>query len=232
MGASDPSPGSIGPLRQSVFELLRESIIQGDFRPGEHLIETDLAAQYGVSRGPIREALHMLSQDGWVDLRPRHGAFVHTADLAEIGDLFSARRLIEGETAYLAAARALESGPDALENLHGTLSVSRAQIENGTIDPQVVSGVNSRFHNYIAALSGNRIFVDSLARMSRLSRWYYASLVSGRAVDALHEHSMIADAIISGDGETARELMHQHIDSAFSAFTRHTNRAQEAYLAG
>jgi len=232
MSSTVSLPGSIGPLRHSVFEQLRESIIRGDFHPGEHLIEIELAEQYGVSRGPIREALHMLAQDGWVDLRPRHGAFVHTADLSEIEDLFAARRLIEGETAYLAAVRAPETGPDALDQLHGTLAMSREQIENGTYDPQVISGVNYRFHNYIAALSGNRILVDSLSRMSRLSRWYYVSLVSARAVDALDEHSMIADAIVAGDGEAAREMMRRHIDSALSAFTRQTERVMESNHAG
>jgi DNA-binding GntR family transcriptional regulator len=64
--------------------------------------------------------------------------------------------------------------------------------------------------------------------MSRLSRWYYVSLVSARAVDALDEHVMIADAIIAGDGDAARELMHRHIDAALSAFARQTERRMES----
>jgi DNA-binding GntR family transcriptional regulator len=217
MSGIGPAPGDIGPLRQSVFVHLREAIIRGDFRPGEHLIEANLAEQFGVSRGPIREALYMLSYDGWVHLRPRLGAFVHSATMAEIEELFAARRLIEGETAYLAATSAPQGLPDAREHLHDILAVSRAEIEKGVPDPQVISEVNARFHNHVAVLSGNRIFADLLARMSRLSRWHYVSMVSARAVDALHEHSMIADAIIAGDGESARELVTSHIEAAFSA---------------
>ena len=65
------------PLRQSVYEALVELVVEGRLRPGQHLVETELARQLGVSRQPVREALHRLEAEGWVDLRPNQGAFVH-----------------------------------------------------------------------------------------------------------------------------------------------------------
>ena len=67
------------PLRQSVYEALVELVVGGRLGPGEHLVETELARQLGVSRQPVREALHRLEAEGWVDLRPNQGAFVSTS---------------------------------------------------------------------------------------------------------------------------------------------------------
>ena len=65
------------PLRQSVYDALIDLIVGGELPPGQHMVETDLARQLGVSRQPIREALHRMEAEGWVDLRPSQGAFVH-----------------------------------------------------------------------------------------------------------------------------------------------------------
>ena len=72
------------PLRQSVYEALVELVIAGRLTPGQHLVETELARQLGVSRQPVREALHRLEAEGWVDLRPNQGAFVHVPTDKEV----------------------------------------------------------------------------------------------------------------------------------------------------
>src|SRR5215472_4492432 len=97
------------PLRQSVYEALVELVIAGRLTPGQHLVETDLARQLGVSRQPVREALHRLEAEGWVDLRPSQGAFVHVPTDSEVNELLDVRALLEAETARLAAA---SRGPD------------------------------------------------------------------------------------------------------------------------
>ena len=75
------------PLRQSVYDALIDLIVSGDLPPGQHMVETDLARQLGVSRQPIREALHRMEAEGWVDLRPSQGAFVHVPTDSEVDEL-------------------------------------------------------------------------------------------------------------------------------------------------
>ena len=77
------------PLRQSVYETLVDLIVNADLRPGQHLVETDLARQLGVSRQPVREALHRLQAEGWVELRPAQGAFVHVPTDQEVDELIA-----------------------------------------------------------------------------------------------------------------------------------------------
>src|ERR1700685_1964467 len=94
------------PLRQSVYDALVSLIASGELVPGQHLVETELPGQLGVSRQPIREALHRMEAEGWVDLRPSQGAFVHVPTDAEVTERFGVRALLEAETARLAARAA------------------------------------------------------------------------------------------------------------------------------
>src|ERR1700674_39619 len=94
------------PLRQSVYDTLLNLIASAGLEPAEHLVETDLAGQLGVSRQPIREALHRMEAEGWIDLRPSQGAFVHVPTDQEVDELLDVRTLLEAETARLAAGAA------------------------------------------------------------------------------------------------------------------------------
>jgi len=106
------------PLRQSVYDALIDLIVGGELPPGQHMVETDLARQLGVSRQPIREALHRMEAEGWVDLRPSQGAFVHVPTDSEVDELLDVRALLEAETARLAAAsQASGTGPGRLARL-------------------------------------------------------------------------------------------------------------------
>ena len=102
------------PLREAVYDALVEMIITAELQPGQHLVENDLAAQLGVSRQPVREALQRMQTEGWVDLRPALGAFVHIPTEDEADQLLAARTLLETESARLAAEHAT---PEQLEHL-------------------------------------------------------------------------------------------------------------------
>src|SRR6202012_3877871 len=97
------------PLRQAVFDTLAEMIASGSLKPGQHLVESDLAEELGVSRQPIREALQRLQADGWVELRPAYGAFVHTPTAEEVEQLLGVRSVLE---AYSAREAALHATPE------------------------------------------------------------------------------------------------------------------------
>src|SRR5258705_11459040 len=100
------------PLREAVYDALVEMIITAELQSGEHLVENDLAAQLGVSRQPVREALQRMQTEGWVDLRPPLGAFVHVPTGDEAHQLLAARTLLETESPRLAAKH---TTPDQVE---------------------------------------------------------------------------------------------------------------------
>src|SRR3981081_3543629 len=83
------------PLRQAVYDVLVEMIITRELQPGQHLVEHELAAQLGVSRQPVREALQRLQSEGWVEPRPTLVAFVHTPTDAEADQLLAVRTLLD-----------------------------------------------------------------------------------------------------------------------------------------
>jgi DNA-binding GntR family transcriptional regulator len=102
------------PLRQAVYEALIELIVNRTLKPGQHLVEAELAEYLGVSRQPVREALQRLQTEGWVDLRPAQGAFVHMPTEEEADQLLSVRSVLETHSARLAAEHAT---PEDVERL-------------------------------------------------------------------------------------------------------------------
>src|ERR1700691_2995968 len=129
------------PLRQSVYDALIDLIVGGELAPGQHMVETDLARQLGVSRQPIREALHRMEAEGWVDLRPSQGAFVHVPTDKEVDELLDVRALLEAETARLAALAA--TGAE-VARLRDICSVGEAAAEAGDFGSAVAT--NNAFH--------------------------------------------------------------------------------------
>jgi len=94
------------PLRQAVYDAIVDLIVQGTLQRGQHLVENELAEYLGVSRQPVREALQRLQTDGWIDLRPAQGAFVHTPSEDEVDQLLGVRTVLETYSARLAAENA------------------------------------------------------------------------------------------------------------------------------
>src|SRR5260370_27205876 len=129
------------PLRQSVYEALVELIVGAGLRPGQHLVESELARQLGVSRQPVREALHRLEAEGWIDLRPGQGAFVHVPTDREVDQLLDARELLEGATARLAARAAT---PEAVAAPRATRHEGLDAVESGDLARSVAP--NNAFH--------------------------------------------------------------------------------------
>src|SRR6201989_3080526 len=149
------------PLRQSVYDALIDLIAGGELPPGQHMVETDLARQLGVSRQPIREGLHRMEAEGWVDLRPSQGAFVHVPTDSEVDELLDVRALLEAETARLAAA---SPGPDPqirsaqLARLREICREGEAAAEGGEVGGGGAG--NNAFHAEIAAIGGNATLAE------------------------------------------------------------------------
>ena len=203
------------PLRQSVYEALVELVIAGRLTPGQHLVETDLAGQLGVSRQPVREALHRLEAEGWVDLRPNQGAFVHVPTDQEVDQLLDVRELLEVETARLAARGA---GAGQLARLRVICHEGEAAVEAG--DTERVVSVNNQFHDALAEIAGNAVLAELSAIVGRRARWYYRLVAPLRGHDSCAEHVSMVDAIEAGDANRAAKVARDHVERTRKAYHR------------
>ena len=201
-----------GPLRDRVYEALLELITTRALQPGQHLVESELAGHLGVSRQPVREALQRLNTEGWVDLRPAQGAFVHEPTEEEADQLLTVRTLLEAEAARLAAAHADSAGIAALEELC-------AQGEQAVADDEVDTAValNARFHTKVMELAGNTVLAELAAQVDRRVRWYYTPIARQRGHQSWIEHRGLIAAITERDEARATRLMREH--------TEHTRRS-------
>ncbi|GII87238.1 transcriptional regulator [Sphaerisporangium siamense] len=203
------------PLRESVHEALLELIIRRTVRPGEHLAESELAEMLGVSRQPVREALQHLSREGWVDLHPGHGAFVHVPTFAEADQLLAVRCLLETEAARLAARHRTD---EAVARLRERCARGLAAIHAG--DNDAVVALNFELHGIVMELAGNAVLTDLAAQVSRRVRWFQSPVALQRGVLAWKEHAELVDALDRGDAEGAAEVMKRHTDHTREMYLR------------
>lgn len=195
------------PLREAVYEALIEMIVSGELKPGQHLVEVDLATLLGVSRQPVREALLRLETESWVDLRPAQGAFVHTPTRDEVVHLLSVRTLLEVESARLAAKLATPEHVEQLRKIqHAGEMAVQADDEEGLV------AANTDLHAYMVSISGNTVLAGMIASVERRVRWYFTPLARKRKDFTWIEHAEIIDAISEGNGRRAQTLMRRHSD--------------------
>lgn len=197
------------PLREMVFESLREAIILGKLRPGERLMEIQLAEEMGVSRTPVREAIRKLELEGFVVMVPRKGAYVAGISVKDIVDVFEVRAALEGLAAGLAAERITGDEMDHLER--SLLKINKMEENLDTI----VEGDTS-FHALIYQASRNQRLVQIITHLQeQIQRFRMTSLSQpGRVKIALDEHKMIVEAISDRNIELAQNLAREHIENA------------------
>lgn len=195
------------PLRQAVYDAIVELIVHGTLKRGQHLVESELAEYLGVSRQPVREALQRLQTDGWIDLRPAQGAFVHTPSEDEVDQLLGVRSVLETYSARLAAERATPEDVNRLWELQQDgLNALAADDTEGLV------AANAALHAQIKALAGNTVLARHIGLVERRWRWYYLPIAQPRSQDAWTEHAELIKAIAAGDGERASNIMNRHTE--------------------
>ena len=201
-------------LADSVFNQLRIAIVKGELPPGSKVNEPQLSKQYGISRGPLREAIRRLEGCKLVEITPNIGAKVVSLNIRQIIEIYEIRESLEGLACRLAAKKANNEDCRSLRDLL-TNHEQQIQSENGRLYYQKEDDLD--FHYLIVQLSGNsRLFnllCDELYHLLRLYRVQTSSSPS-RPVQAFKEHHQIVDAIENGDGELAELLMQRHVASA------------------
>ncbi|MFI6863627.1 GntR family transcriptional regulator [Streptomyces sp. NPDC050421] len=196
-----------GPLRERVYEALLELITTRALRPGQHLVESELAGHLGVSRQPVREALQRLDTEGWVDLRPAQGAFVHEPTEEEADQLLSVRTLLEAEAARLAAANSGTAGIAVLEEL---CAKGEQAVADDDVDLAVAT--NAAFHAKVMELAGNVVLSELAGQVDRRVRWYYTPVARQRGKQSWIEHRSLIAAISSRDEQRATAIMRAHTE--------------------
>jgi len=213
---SSKTPVRTSTLADSVFASIRDAIIKGELAPGSKINEPQLSKQYGISRGPLREAIRRLEGCKLVQVRPNIGANVVSLNLTQAIEIYEIRESLEGLACRLAASR-METAD--CHNLRSLLQKHEAGIksENGRLYYQKEGDLD--FHYQIVQLSGNRqlsrLLCGELYHLLRLYRCQTSSQPS-RPVQAFKEHHQIVDALENNDGELAELLMRRHIASAKS----------------
>jgi DNA-binding GntR family transcriptional regulator len=199
------------PLRELVFESLREAIISGRLKPGERMMEIQMAEEMGVSRTPVREAIRKLELEGLVVMIPRKGAYVAGLSLKDIVEVFEIRGALEGLAAELAAERITD---DELENLERYLVMITEDIEKGDLGKVVETDTD--FHTQLYKASRNDWLLQIINNLrEQIQRFRTTSLsYPGRMKVAVEEHRQIVEAISSRNGKLARKLAYEHIEKA------------------
>jgi DNA-binding GntR family transcriptional regulator len=201
-------------LADKALEKIEAAIMKGDLAPGVRISEVLLAKTFGISRGPLREAIRRLEGRGLLERIPHVGARVVTLSVEDLVQVFEVREVLEGMACRLAAERMSDAEIDAVEGVlerHGHDEALRA----GEAYYQQPGDYD--FHYRIAQGAKNRRIVDLLCgelyHLIRIYR-YRSGAVPGRARQAFDEHRRILDALRARDRELAETLMREHIRRA------------------
>lgn len=198
------------PRADALYDYLRQAILSGELPPNERLIETEIARQTGVSRTPVREALHKLLVDQLVEDTGR-GLVVRSVTLEQLSDLCAVREVLEGMASRQAAVRRPHFELAQLEFAADEF-VKASQVRD--IDRMVEQ--NAMFHEAIWRASGNRYLAELLRSLrERIEQLQVTTLSApGRPESASKQHAEIFAAISAGDAETAEKMAMQHFREA------------------
>lgn len=198
-------------LEEKVYLLLEDAILNGEYQRGYSLTEMSLCKKLGVSRTPVRSAIHRLSEEGLIDVIPNRGAVVVGVTTDDLVDAYKIRGRLEGLVSAMAAERMTD---EEIEILRETLELSEFYLKKG--DAEKLKELDSVFHMTIYKASGNRMMCKILGELHRNIRTYrkLSLTVPGRLERSIEEHREILLAIEARNSERADRLASLHIDHA------------------
>lgn len=201
-------------LGAHVYTALRDLIVGGEFPPGSRLNEVHLAEMFDVSRGPLREALRKLSNEGLVEIVPHRGAFVPALSLAEVRHLYEYREALEVMVVRLVCERASD---EDLAKLRSLLNETQQLLES---EPQRGYPEEPDWHRALYQLCGNPLLVTQLTELHtkvRLAR-SQSSRHHQRAEEAYYEHKTLLEAVLARDVGGAQRAMSEHMRRSLERF--------------
>ena len=200
---------SYQPLREVVFETLRDAIRKGILKPGERLMEIHLAEQLGVSRTPVREAIRKLELEGYVIMMPRRGTYVSNLSIKDINEVFEIRTSLDSLASGLAAERITD---EELEHLQRLLVVIGEAIKEKNMEKIVEA--DTKFHDILYQASRNNRLEGIIYNLREQLTSIRAKSMDypGRLEETLEEHSSIVNTIAQGDEVAAQKASEYHME--------------------
>lgn len=219
-----PKDDEFLPLRDAVYNKLRQSILTGEYPPGERLMEVHLGDKLGVSRTPIREAIRMLELEGLVTMIPRKGAMVAQITEKNMSDVLEVRKALDILCVQLACERI---SPEMIRDLKDAGEAFEKAV--ATNDNRKIAQADIDFHNVIINATGNDRLMsleDSLSLPMYRYRYEYIRGSSGHD-NLVKEHKKIIKAIEKRDPEAATEAAGEHIDNQRRSIIRQIRMDKE-----
>jgi DNA-binding GntR family transcriptional regulator len=207
--------------RDKAYEVLRQRVVAGHYKPGTQLKEEPLAREFGLSRTPIRAALKRLVEDGLATTDAGQG--IHVAPWSEwdIEETFQLRMLLEP---YAASLAALRGGDEMVARLRASNRLMAAAIKKGGADAIArVQDANREFHHTLLDFCGSprlRAILDTMIDMPIIIRSFYL-YTPAELEQSLHHHQDLTNAAEARDGELARQVMQLHLRMSYHRFMRH-----------
>lgn len=207
-------------LRERALEALRAAILSGQYRPGDHLGEVELAGSLGVSRGTVREALRHLQQEGLVTAGNRGMLRVNSLTSAEVRELFQVRAALEA-----LAVRQVIASPRQ-QSAVAPLREALERLADAGEDPAARMQADLAFHQLLCRLSGNSMLVEAWERLEGRMRVAILDGASWRVPMMAHDrHAPIVDAIEQADATAAVAVVEEHMTAAAEHFARNPESA-------
>ena len=202
-------------IRDLAFEFLRERILKGKYEPGVRLIEEELAAEMGISRTPVREAIRKLELEGLVEYLPRRGVIVRELSMQEADEIYGIRGVLEGYAAFLAADNA---SPEQIDYMNNLVRAGRQSVIEEDWDGE--ENYHDQLHSLLYSASHNRRLETLLNNFRQyLSMCRRISLRNpGRVFTTWDEHERIVRAIEMHDGELAEHRAREHVEQGRQSF--------------
>ena len=214
------------PLRDVVFNTLRKAILRGELKPGERLMEIQLANKLGVSRTPIREAIRKLELEGLVLMIPRKGAEVAQITEKNMQDVLEVRKALEELSVQLACERIT---PEQVEEMKLAAEEFRKVLKSG--DVTKIAEADVKFHDVIFAATNNQRLVTLLNNLREQMYRFRVEYLKQKECypQLLEEHDKLIALISGGNVEEACEIMGRHIDNQASTVSDVIRRDQVEY---
>lgn len=216
---------SYKPLREVVSETLRDAIVAGTLKPGERLMEIQLAEELGVSRTPVREAIRKLELEGFVIMIPRRGTYVADLSIKDFNEVFEIRTALDVLAAGLAAERITDH---ELEDLQRILVAIGEHIDQGQFEGIV--DLDVEFHDLLYRACRNDRLVGIISNLrEQFMRFRSISMAyPGRLRKTLEEHSRLVEAIAQRNVELAQQRAREHLENAEQTLLLDLNKRHQA----
>jgi DNA-binding GntR family transcriptional regulator len=200
------------PSDEIAYHKIKEYIIFGYYKPGEHLLETEIAAKLETSRTPVRDALKRLEREGFVIRKPYKGMIVRKFTRKEAREAYEVRGALEGMAAYLATKRIDDLQKEELSRI-----LEESRIALNAQDFRQLANCNNRFHEKLVEASRNEMLIQMLKNLRAfisISR-IYVWTVPGRPTETLQEHQELFRVIKSGDSFLAGQKAAEHVNNSW-----------------